>query len=98
MQTHFYDEQIRRFLLQLVRMFSNFQVEFGKNDAGDKVFYRVPVKYGDGSRNAAVILQGNSANTLPATPQISLYISAYSIFDLDPTLAIISEQTIWQEV
>ena len=76
MQTHFYDEQIRRFLLQLVRMFSNFQVEFGKNDAGDKVFYRVPVKYGDGSRNAAVILQGNSANTLPATPQISLYISS----------------------
>jgi hypothetical protein len=76
MQTHFYDEQIRRFLLQLVRMFSNFQVEFGKNETGDNVFYRVPVKYGDGSRNAAVILQGNSANTLPATPQISLYISS----------------------
>ena len=34
-QTFFYDQQIRRFLLQFIRAFSNFQVEYGK-DYSDK--------------------------------------------------------------
>ena len=30
----FYDGQIRRFLLQFARIFSNFDVEYGANEAG----------------------------------------------------------------
>ena len=32
MQQFFYDEQIRRFLLQFTRVFSNFQVEYGRTE------------------------------------------------------------------
>jgi len=33
-QQFFYDEQIRRFLLQFTRIFSNFEVEYGKQEDG----------------------------------------------------------------
>ena len=34
MAQFFYDSQIRRFLLQFARIFSNFDVEYGANEAG----------------------------------------------------------------
>ena len=49
MQQFFYDEQIRRFLLQFTRIFSNFQCEYGRNDEGAKGLIRVPIRYGDAS-------------------------------------------------
>ena len=63
-QTFFYDEQIRRFLLQFIRAFSNFQVEFGKDRNGGSTLQTVPVKYGDSSRMVAGILRENSENKL----------------------------------
>ena len=65
----FYDEQIRRFLLQFARIFSNFQVEYGRNEEGtDHTLVRVPVRYGDATRQAQTIFQENSASGMPATP------------------------------
>ena len=37
---------------------------------------RVPVRYGDASRNAQTIIQENSASMLPSTPLMTFYISA----------------------
>jgi T4-like virus Myoviridae tail sheath stabiliser len=70
-----YDGQIRRFVMQFVRMVSNFQVEFGKDANGDRTLQTVPVYYGDMSRQAAMILRGNSENTLNAVPAMACYIS-----------------------
>lgn len=77
-QMFFYDEQIRRFLLQFTRVFSGFQVMYsnetdGVNGAG---LLRVPVRYGDASRNAQTIIQENSASSLPSTPLMTFYITA----------------------
>lgn len=36
---------------------------------------RVPVRYGDASRQAQTILQNNSANDMPSTPMMSFYIT-----------------------
>ena len=71
----FYDEQIRRYLLQFTRMVSLFQVEYGRNEQGTKDLVRVPVRYGDASRQAATIMQQNSANALPSTPLMTFYIT-----------------------
>jgi hypothetical protein len=76
MQQFFYDEQIRRFLLQFTRIFSNFQVEYGQNNAGVKGLLRVPVRYGDASRQAQTVLQNNSSSSLPSTPLMTFYITA----------------------
>ena len=78
MQQYFYDEQIRRFLLQFTRIFSGFQVEYGRdeNDPNAAALLRVPIRYGDSSRQAQTILQENSANSLPSTPLMTFYIAA----------------------
>lgn len=78
MQQFFYDEQIRRFLLQFTRIFSGFQIEYGRdeNNPDAAALIRVPIRYGDSSRQAQTILQENSASSLPSTPLMTFYISA----------------------
>jgi hypothetical protein len=72
----FYDEQIRRFLLQFARIFNNFEVEYGRNEEGtNHTLIRVPVKYGDWSRQAQTVVQNNSAGFMPSVPQMTFYIS-----------------------
>lgn len=72
----FYDGQIRRFVQQFIRMVSNFYVEFGSEDAaGATAVQRIPVMYGDQSRQAATILKGNTENTMPSVPAMSVYIT-----------------------
>jgi hypothetical protein len=76
MSQFFYDEQLRRFLLQFARIFSNFEVEYGRNEEGtNHTLVRVPVKYGDWSRQAQTVLQNNSSSTMPSTPQMTFYIT-----------------------
>ena len=77
-QQFFYDAQIRRFLIQFMRIVSNFEVEFGKNTDGTRTLQRVPVYYGDPSRQAAAILRQNSENVMNAVPAMSAYISAFT--------------------
>ena len=68
-------------MLQFARIFSNFDVEYGANEAGQgpgseaDTLVRVPVRYGDASRQAQTILQNNSANDMPSTPMMSFYIT-----------------------
>jgi len=75
-QQFFYDGQVRRFIEQFIRMISGFQVEFGKDRDGAIALQRVPVMYGDQSRQAAQIIRGNSENTLPNVPAMAVYVSA----------------------
>jgi hypothetical protein len=71
----FYDNQIRRFLIQFAKIFSNWQVTKGKDPNGNDIIVRVPVMYGDSSRQAATIIANNSASNLPSAPLITYYIS-----------------------
>ena len=71
----FYDNQVRRFLLQFVRLFSNFQVEMGAPDAsGVRDLVTVPVMYGDMSRNVAQVIREASENKVLSTPRMTCYI------------------------
>ena len=76
-QQFFYDDQIRRFLLQFTRIFSGFQVEYGRDETNPNAaaLLRVPIRYGDASRQAQTILQENSANSLPSTPLMTFYVA-----------------------
>lgn len=76
MSSYFYSGQVRRFLQQFIRLFSNFEVELGKNREGIRTLLRVPIYYGDGSKQVASILARNSENNLPSVPAMSVYISA----------------------
>ena len=75
---YFYDGQIRRFIGQFIRMVSNFYVQFGTDSSGNITYQRVPVMYGDPSRQAAQIIKQNSENTLNAVPAMSVYIDSFN--------------------
>lgn len=75
MAQFFYDNQIRRFLIQFAKIFSNWQVTRGKDPNGNDILVRVPIMYGDSSRQASTIIANNSASNLPSAPLITYYIS-----------------------
>jgi hypothetical protein len=56
-------------------MVSNFQVEFGKNNSGAVALQRVPVIYGDSSRQVASIIKQNSESMLNSVPCMAVYVS-----------------------
>lgn len=74
-RSFFYDGQVRRFITQFMRMISNIQVEFGRDRNNVIALQRVPVYYGDSSRQVASILKNNSENTLSAVPAMAVYVS-----------------------
>ena len=76
MAAFFYDNQVRRFLIQFGKIFSNWYVTKGKDPAGNEILVRVPVMYGDSSRQASTIIANNSASNLPSAPLITYYITA----------------------
>ena len=75
MAAFFYDNQIRRFLIQFAKIFSNWYVTKGKDPNGNNILVRVPIMYGDSSRQVSTIMANNSASNLPSAPLITYYIS-----------------------
>ena len=75
MAKFFYDNQIRRFLVQFARIFSDWNVTKGKDPAGNDIIVRVPIQYGDASRMASAVIANNSPSSLPSAPMITYYIS-----------------------
>ena len=68
---HFYDGQIRRYITQLIRLFSNFSYKDGKG-----VLTQIPVMYGDITRQVGHIIRDNSENKIPSAPRISVYVTS----------------------
>lgn len=68
---YFYDGQIRRYLTQIIRAFSNFSYKDGDGD-----LRQVPVTYGDLTRQVANIIRENSENKMPSAPRMAVYITS----------------------
>ena len=71
---HFYDGQIRRYITQIVRLFSNFS--YKDNQAK---LVQVPVMYGDMTRQVASIINKNSENAIPSAPRMAVYITGLEL-------------------
>ena len=76
---YFYDEQIRKYILQFIRLFGGFAVKMGQNEVGEDIFQRVPARYGDIDRQTAHIIKENSENTIPTIPFLSCYVTDLSM-------------------
>jgi len=70
----FYDAQIRRYLLQFMRIFSDIKIRVGPDANGLYAVQRVPIMYGDPSSMVAQLIKGASENTLLPSPMFSAYI------------------------
>jgi hypothetical protein len=82
-QQYFYDGQIERFLAQFIRIVSGFQVEFGADRDGNLAHQRVPVYWGDSSRQVQMIINNNSSGSvMPAVPAMTVYVNGIT-YDRD---------------
>jgi hypothetical protein len=79
---YFYDAQIRRYLLQVVRAFSGFQYMTGRRGDIEPQLKIVPCKMAKRSRMVAQIQQNGSDNVMNAVPQITVDLASFR-FDPD---------------
>lgn len=63
-------------------MFSQFYVEYGRDQDGNTTLYRVPVRYADTNRNVSSIIHDNSENKLNTVPVMVVYIASLA-YDRD---------------
>jgi hypothetical protein len=85
---YFYDAQVRRYLLQFMRIFGEFKVSEGKR-GGVTYYNKAPVRYSDMSRMVAHILTKGGENMINSTPFIACSIQSLLIArdrTQDPTL------------
>lgn len=66
----FYDNQIRRYITQVVRLLSNFS---HRDSHG--VTRTVPVMYGDLTRQVSHVIRDNSENKIPSAPRMAVYVT-----------------------
>ena len=76
---YFYDEQIRKYLTQFMRILGGFSVKTGKDRNGAESYIQVPVRYGDINRMAAHVLKNQSENMINTVPFISCYVTDMTI-------------------
>ncbi len=79
---YFYDSQVRRYIAQFLRIFSDVKVRSDPNENGFSLETRVPIKYGDMSRQVAAILNGNTENVVMSVPTMAGYVTSLK---LDPS-------------
>jgi hypothetical protein len=70
----FYDGQVRRYLLQFMRIFSDIKIRNGPDANGLYTIQQVPILYGDPSWMVAQLIKGASENTLLPSPMFSVWI------------------------
>lgn len=73
---YFYDAQLRRILIQFMRIFTVFKYQTGQSATGVVQYVSVPVIYGEPDRQASQMIMGNSENTTLNVPRIAVSINA----------------------
>ena len=77
---YWYDQQVRRYILQFIKLFDDFSIRVGKkNNSDSEAYIRVPVRYADMQRMVAHILRYNSENVMNSCPFMSAYITNLQI-------------------
>ena len=76
---YYYDGQFRRVLMHLIRLFGEFQVQYGSDDDGNPRYRKVPVRYADFSRMAQYIINGNSENVAKSSPMMTISVEAFTM-------------------
>lgn len=72
---YFYDAQLRRYIAQFIRIFSDIKFKVGPDENGVIEFRRIPVVYGDPQRQAAAVAKGATQNGLNPVPMMAAWVS-----------------------
>ena len=76
---YYYDKQIQRVIKHLIRMFGGFQISNGYDENNAEIFKRVPCRFGDMNKQAAVVLNRNTENVVQSAPMMVINIEKLSL-------------------
>lgn len=72
LQNYYYGQQIKRYIIQYMAIFSGLKVKIGKNDLNSaSPFIHVPITYGSRDRTVAAIFAENTQNKPIRVPTLS---------------------------
>lgn len=77
--SHYYNAQLRRYLIQFMAIFANMEVEVGKSATQDERLITVPIYYGHMDRVVAHIISEHTQNKPLRLPTMSAYISGIEL-------------------
>jgi len=80
---YYYDNQIKRYILQFMEIFTGLQVMTGIREDNTTKMLEVPIRYGDSDKIVANIKSAATQNKMLRLPIMS---TAYTGFQLDPSL------------
>lgn len=72
---YYYDQQIKRYIVQFMAVFAGLQVNVGKTDSREEGLIPVPIHYGYKDRVVASILADNTQNKPLRLPLMSAYLT-----------------------
>lgn len=76
LENYFYSEQMERYVVQFMAIFTGLKVRFGKNDYNSQTdLVRVPIRYGSSDRVVDHILSENTQNKPVRVPMMSAHIT-----------------------
>lgn len=77
--TYFFDNQIRAYMLQFVSIFYGLQVQTGKGECDVPEFITVPVVIGHKDRVVAALMAGNTQNRVFSLPTMAANLTALAV-------------------
>lgn len=81
---YYYNQQVKKYIIQFMNIFSGMQVQVGKSDANpDGGMIPITIQYGHRDRVVAHIQSSNTQNKLLRLPAMSVYVTG---IDLAPEL------------
>lgn len=72
-EAYYYNKQLTKYILQFMAIFTDMQVQVGKNNIRDEAFVTVPIHYGFMDRVVAAIFSDNTQNKPLGLPVMSAY-------------------------
>lgn len=76
---YYYDEQFRRTLLHIIRVFGSFEVRSGLDNNGNVKYRKVPCRYAGFSRQSMYLINGMSENIMQTAPIITVNVQSLKI-------------------
>lgn len=77
--TYYYNQQFKRYITQFMAIFTNLQVEIGKNENKEPRLIAVPIAYASRDRVVAAIKGENTQNKMIRLPTMSAYMTGIAL-------------------
>lgn len=90
---YYYEEQLRKYMLQFCNIFTGLRVKTGKGECGTPEFITVPVRLGSKDRVVAAIESGNTQNKQISVPMMAAHMNGLTLDTSRKGIGVVDRRT-----